>query len=255
MNRPRVVVHSAASIDGRISLGPNRTGFEDMADSRSKAILPSDETDDERGRRLLSLYKPQVFLEGSSSFVRENDDLIPLPAFEGNPEDLYRDYLPDDVIHKSGQKGWFAAVDGRGRLRFGVKEFAGWNGWHVLHLTSFGAPAEYLAFLQSENIPYLIAGEQRVDLPLIMEKLKSILNVKCVLSTAGGRLNGALLRSALVDEINIEFSPSIIGGFQTPSLFDSPDLKAEEQPTQLKLVSAQIEDGTRMCLRYEVCKD
>jgi riboflavin biosynthesis pyrimidine reductase len=121
----------------------------------------------------------------------------------------------------------------------------------MLHLVSYGAPVEYLAFLQQEQIPYLIAGEPRVDLKSVMEKLKAILGVNSLRSTAGGKLNGALLRAGLVDEINIIFRPEIIGGFETPALFDSPDLQPDEWPTRLKLISVQARADGFVWLRYE----
>jgi len=68
-------------------------------------------------------------------------------------------------------------------------------------------------------------------------------------------LNGALLRAGLVDEISIEFFPAVIGGFETPSLFDSPALKPDEWPTQLNLISAQVQAGGRVWLRYEVVRE
>jgi len=255
MTRPRVVIHAVASIDGRMSLGPNRTGFDDVGDERWQAIWSSGESGDERLRRLEHLHRPQVFLEGSGSFVREGDDLAPLPPYEGDSQPLYEDYLPEATVQGPAHRGWFAVVDGRGRLRSGVKEFDGWPGWRVLHLVSYGVPPEYLAYLQREGVPYLIAGESRVDLERILQKLAARLRVECVVSTAGGRLNGALLRAGLVDEINIEFLPGVIGGLNTPSLFDSPDLEPDEWPTRLKLLAAQVEASGRVWLRYQTIRD
>jgi 2,5-diamino-6-(ribosylamino)-4(3H)-pyrimidinone 5'-phosphate reductase len=255
MSRPRVVVHAVASVDGRMSLGPNRTGFEDVGDERWQAIWASDETGDQRLRRLECLHTPQVFVEGSASFLRESDDLAPLPPFESDSQSLYQDHLPEAIVQRPEHQGWFAVVDGRGRLRGGVTEFEGWPGWHVLHLVSYGVPAEYLAYLQHQGIPYLIAGQKHVDLRSMLERLTAKLGVECVVSTAGGRLNGALLRAGLVDEINIEFLPGVIGGLNTPSLFDSPDLRPGEWPARLKLLSAQVEAGGRVWLRYRVIRD
>ncbi len=87
---------------------------------------------------------------------------------------------------------------------------------------------------------------------LELKKLKSRLEVTSVLSTAGGILNGALLREGLVDEINIEFLPAVIGGMQTPSLFTSPDLESGEWPVQLELISAHVQAGGQVWLRYKV---
>jgi 2,5-diamino-6-(ribosylamino)-4(3H)-pyrimidinone 5'-phosphate reductase len=123
-----------------------------------------------------------------------------------------------------------------------------------LVLVAHQTPVEYLAYLQREKIPYLVAGEERVDLHAALEKLGAQLGVTCVVSTAGGKLNGALLRAGLVDEISIEFFPAVIGGFETPSLFDSPALKPDEWPTRLKLISAQVQVEGRVGLRYEVVK-
>jgi 2,5-diamino-6-(ribosylamino)-4(3H)-pyrimidinone 5'-phosphate reductase len=191
-------------------------------------------------------------LQGSGSFVREGEPLTPLPLYEGDPEPLYRDFLPDEVVHRPGHEMWLVLVDGRGRMRSGYKGTEDHPGNHMLHLTSYGAPAEYLAFLQRERIPYLIAGEKRVDLPAAMRKLKDQLGVSCVRSTAGARLNGALLRAGLLDEINIIYRPEIIGGTETPTLFDSPELAPDEWPTRLRLISAQVRAEGHVWLRYAV---
>jgi 2,5-diamino-6-(ribosylamino)-4(3H)-pyrimidinone 5'-phosphate reductase len=256
LNRPKVVVLNSASVDGRIAV------------SRDKLLLHGDERwhaveewspvtgSSNVFETLKFIHKPQATLEGSGSFLRESDEPESLPPFEGDPKPLYQDFLPEAVIDRPGHRGWFTAVDGRGRIRWYYKEYPdeAWKGWYPLVLVAHHTPAEYLAYLQREDIPYLVAGgeEKRVDLPLALEKMKSKLGVTCVLSTAGGKLNGALLRAGLVDEINIELLPAIIGGAETPSLFDSPALKPNEWPTRLELISAQVQAGGRVWLRYQV---
>jgi riboflavin biosynthesis pyrimidine reductase len=147
-------------------------------------------------------------------------------------------------------------VDGRGRVRDWIKDGAvfgeAWEGWHLLVWVARHTPAPYLAYLQRESIPYLVAGEEQVDLALALEKLKARLRVTCVLSTAGGRLSGALLREGLVDEVNVELLPAIIGGIETPSLFDSPVLGPGEPPARLRLLSAQVQANGQVWLRYKI---
>ena len=140
----------------------------------------------------------------------------------------------------------------RGWIKDGGIFGKAWQGYHLLVWTGHHTPPEYLAYLQAEDIPYLVAGEGWVALDLALKKMKSLLGVTCLLSTAGGKLNGALLRAGLVDEINVEFLPAIIGGFETPSLFDSPALGPDEWPIQLKLISCQVLAGGRVWLRYQV---
>jgi riboflavin biosynthesis pyrimidine reductase len=209
--------------------------------------------------QLKFIHKPEVCLEGSGSLVSADEKPEPLPPFEGDPKSFYQDFLPDDVVHRPDHMGWYAFVDSRGRVRGWIKEGdvfgENWVGWHTLVLVAHHTPPEYLDYLKRENIPYLVAGEKRVDLRLVIEKLKSKLGVTCVMSLAGGKLNGALLRAGLVDEINIEFFPAVIGGFDTPSLFDSPALKPDEWPTRLKLISCQVQAGGRVWLRYQVVRE
>jgi 2,5-diamino-6-(ribosylamino)-4(3H)-pyrimidinone 5'-phosphate reductase len=251
MSRPRVVVHNTASVDGKLTLGPDVLLL--YPDERWQAVAGSA---GDLYMRLVSTHKPQVILEGSGSFVTDDAEPEPLPPASGDTEMLYHDFLPDAIVHRAGHRGWFTAVDSRGRLRGMYKEFPdeAWKGWHLLLLVSQGTPPEYLAYLQREDIPYLVAGTERVDLSLAMEKLASQLKVTCVLSTAGGRLNGALLRAGLVDEIDIEFFPAVIGGSNTPSLFDSPALAPDQWPTRLRLISAQVQAEGRLALRYEVIR-
>ena len=250
MSRPRVIVHAVASVDGRITLAPDVLLL--YGDERWQAVAGSS---DDVYERLKFTYKPQVFLEGSGSFVLSSTEPEPLPPVAGDPQSLYQDFLPHDVVHRPGHQGWFTAVDSRGRVRWFYKEFEGWEGWHLLILVAQNTPPEYLAYLQREKIPYLVAGEKRVDLHAALEKLGSQLGVTCVVSTAGGKLSGALLRAGLVDEISIEFFPAVIGGPETPSLFDAPALKPDEWPTRLKLISAQVQAEGRVGLRYQVVSE
>lgn len=252
MSRPKVVVLNSASVDGRLAVSPDVLLLH--GDKRWEAIGGSSGFNVFEWLR--STHGPQATLEGSGSFVQKGDEPEPLPPLGGDLETLYQDFLPDAVVHRPGHRGWFTAVDGRGRIRWAYKDGAAfgdaWEGWYPLALVGHQTPAEYLAYLRREKIPYLVAGEGRVDLALALEKMNSHLGVTCLLSTAGGRLNGALLRAGLVDEINVEFLPAVIGGFETPSLFNSPALKPDEWPTRLELISAQVQARGRVWLRYRI---
>lgn len=245
MSRPYIVFHVTASVDGRISFGPNFDMFQDMDESK-KYISQESVVHVESEKWLRAFHNPQADMLGSNSIVKENDKLKELPPFEGRAAKLFQDYLPDEVVERPNHKGWLVVVDGRGRLRSGYR---GHEGWHMLHLVSHGVETEYLAFLQKEKIPYIITGKERVDLKLAMEKLREELDVKTLFSTAAGKLGGAMLRAGLVDEISIVTHPNIIGGFNTPCLFDSP---SGEAPVGLELITAQVEPQGYLWVRYRV---
>lgn len=253
MDRPKVVILTAASVDGRVAV--SRDSLLLYGDKRWDAIQGPGDFD--LFEWLKATHKPEATLEGSGSFVRDDELPSILPAFEGDPLSLFQDFLPGSVLQRPGHIGWFTAVDGRGRIRWQYKEYPdeAWRGWHTLVWVAQATPPDYLAYLRREEIPYLVAGENRVDLEQALRKMKTLLGVNCILSTAGGKLNGALLRAGLVDEINIEFHPGIIGSLNAPSLFDSPDLKPDEMPVRLKLIWAQVQAAGRVWLRYEVCRE
>ena len=149
---------------------------------------------------------------------------------------------------------WFAVVDGRGRvdLQFTGWPDPGWAGWHALVLTSGAASPDHLARLRERGIPYLVVGNGRVDLPAAMSLVHSELGVRTVVCTGGGRLGGALLRAGLVDEVDIDTLPVVIGGRGTPALFDAPVLGPDEWPHRLDLLTVEQPVGGRLRLRYMV---
>lgn len=249
MNRPKVVVFNSASADGRVALAADTLLL--FGDERWTNVAGSSQ---DALDWLKLTYQPQATLEGSGSFVVDGQEPEALPPFEGDPAPLYEDFLPEHIVNRPGHRGWFTTVDGRGRIRWLYKEFPSeeWQGWHLLVLVARTTPPAYLAYLRREEIPYLVGGEGHVDLGCVLEKMAHRLGVTCLLSTAGGRLNGALLRAGLVDEVNIDLFPALIGGFQTSTLFASPDLRPDEAPARLRLLAAQVRDGGNVWLRYEV---
>jgi hypothetical protein len=225
-----------------------------FGDKRWNSIAGSDE---EITRWLREKHKPQAYLEGSGSLVthaEKPEKLEPLSTVKGDMRMLYQDFLPESVVKRSNHRGWFCTVDSKGLIRWAYKEFPSeeWTGWHLMVIVANQTPPEYLAYLQKENIPYLVAGKEQVNLKLALKKIKSKLGVTSVMSTSPGKLGGALLRAGLVDEVNILVLPSIIGGFKTPSLFQSPELKPDEWPTPLRLIWAQVQNNGQVWLRYEV---
>jgi 2,5-diamino-6-(ribosylamino)-4(3H)-pyrimidinone 5'-phosphate reductase len=248
MDRPQVVIFGEVSLDGRLTLAPDVLLL--FETEKWRAIAGESPVYE----WIRTVYRPQAYLEGSRSLVKSDQRPEPLPPADGEVGGLYEDYLPEEVITHPDRRGWFVNVDSRGMIRWLYKEWPeeSWAGWHLLVLVSAGTPAEYLAYLRREMIPYLVTGVDRVDLGQALVKLKDKLGIERVLSTSPGKLGGALLRAGLVDEINLEFIPVVIGGYRTPTLFESPELGPDEWPTRLKMVSACSQAGGRVWLRYQV---
>lgn len=244
--RPRVVVCNVASVDGRLTLAP---GLNLMAGDERWTSMTSDLPDPYAWAR--TTHDPQVFLEGSGSFLNPVAGALPAVELAPAPEGVH--FLPVDVLGVPGRR-WFAVVDGTGVVDLQFTEWPdeAWAGWHSLVLTSKAAPAAHLGVLRQRHIPYLVVGERHVALPRALELLRELLGVEIVVSTGGGRLGGALLRQGLVDEIDVELLPWAIGGRGTPALFDAAPLKPGEWPTRLELLSSEVVGRDRVRLRYRV---
>lgn len=241
-------MHNVASLDGRIAIAPNTllVGGEPRWDAIAGSAGGYE--------RMMRRYQPEVILEGSGSLVTDLEDPAPLPVVDSDEaERLQADYLPSEVADVSGRR-WFAVVDGRGRVRWQFKQFPDpeWAAWHLLVLVSRGTPREYLAYLRRETIPYIVAGDSRVDLPEALRRFGDQLGATTVVSTGGGRLNGALLRAGLVQRIDIEFVPAIIGGAGTPALFNAPPLRPDDWPVDLEQVSVEVHADGRITAIYDL---
>lgn len=255
--RPRVVVSVGTSVDGRVALRRGQMWFDEAAAAEVQSLRrPSTQAlEDARAALLDTLYHPQAVLEGSGSLVRDSaGPLTGLSTEFDDPADvLYTDFLPEEVVERPGHEKWFAVVDSRGRVRWDSERDDG--AWDVLVLVARVTPAEYLAYLRKERRCYLVVGEERVDLAAALRRMQDRLGITCVVSKAGGGLNGALLRAGLIDEIHLLVFPHAIGGVGTPTLFDGPPLADGEAATQLRLLSSRVESDGMLWLRYEVIRE
>ncbi|MFC9687380.1 dihydrofolate reductase family protein [Kribbella sp. NPDC056951] len=242
MGFPRVVVSVTSSVDARVTVGRRRLLMDAEAGAVWRGLRPAGADDAEAARSALieELYAPTAILEGSGTFVTVDAGPLELPEAEG----VFEDFLPEPP---AGHRKWFTVVDGRGRVEWTQQ---GDGVTNLLLLVARSTPARYLAYLRREGIPYLVAGDERVDLRLALQRMYDVLGVTCVLSEAGGGLNGALLRAGLVDELHLVVLPAAVGGAGVPTVFDGE----EGAPVELKLVSAEPTADGVLGLRYEVVK-
>ncbi|NIK55472.1 RibD family protein [Kribbella shirazensis] len=249
--RPRVVVSVEASVDGKVALAREALLMRQPSADLWGAMTPP--APDSVAIDVLEVVRQQygcsAVLEGSGSLVAEDDILEQLPTYDGDPAGLYTHFLPAEITAQpSPPHMWFTVVDSRGRVRWTEKH----PDWDVLVLVAQSTPADYLGYLREERICYLVVGDERVDLTQTVTAMGTELGVRCVLSTAGGGLNGALLRAGLIDELHVKLAPALVGGLGTPSVMDGPPLAVGDAPTRLQLVSAQTDSAGSVRLHYVV---
>jgi 2,5-diamino-6-(ribosylamino)-4(3H)-pyrimidinone 5'-phosphate reductase len=242
--RPRVIVSVIATADGRVTLSRAERLLDADSNRRWSAAWPPDTAEllAQRSAAIEQRHHPTVILEGSGTFVADDDGPLDLPGTDTPAGELWTDFLP---FHSTR---WFAVVDGRGRVPWTHKGDAETS---LLVLTSRSTPLPYLAHLRRERIPYLVAGVDRVDLRAALVRIRRRLGAGCVVSEAGGGLNGALLRAGLIDELHVITVPALVGGRDTPSMMDGPPLEPGSVPVPLQMVDVKVGAHGTIWAHYE----
>ena len=126
----------------------------------------------------------------------------------------------NDYIAPHPQTSFAIALDPAGKLYWARNEI---DGDHLITVLTEKVSDDYLAHLRTAGISYLFAGPDRIDLPMVLDKLAAAFPIKTLMLEGGGKINGAMLRAGLIDELSLLIAPFADGTKNTPTLFDSPD--------------------------------
>jgi len=222
LRRPYVRLFNAVSVDGRMDLlnADLETFYGIAMGMKQDAVLTG-------SRTILAAIK---------EVEPEKDDFMP-PAEE-----------------KDDARPWFVVVDSNGAVR-SWHMFRAWPYFRgVMALVSRTTSREYLEYLKARSIPYIVAGDDKVDLEEALCALRKDYKIKNVRVDSGGRLNGALLRKGLVDEVHVLIHPEMIGGSTTSSMFMADDLDSKDGIIALDLAHVRRPKPGLVWLRYKVRK-
>ena len=226
---PKVILHTAASLDGRI------TGF------------PADL---DLYYTLAAQWNPDAILFGSETVlaaVREN------PSLEVPPEHEEMFTPPKDI--KTDPRPLLVIADSRGRVRCwdAIRKWPYMR--DVLALCSSATPQEYLRYLAERRIGTIIAGDDRIDMRAALEALHARYGIKVLRVDSGGTLNSVLLHAGLVDEISVLIHPFIAGGKADPTLSDPQKAGIPQLQVPLLLQSTEVVGNGVVWARYSLKKD
>lgn len=120
----------------------------------------------------------------------------------------------------------------------------------LIIVMSQAASKEYLAYLDSLGISWIVCGDQRIDLTQAAEILAQEFGVERMAVVGGGTINGAFLDAGLLDEVSILLGPGIDGRKGMTATFDG--LPMDREPVQLKLTEFKSYDNGALWIRYAV---
>jgi len=224
--RPRVICHMMASLDGR--------------------IVPTGWPLSPEGRRQFE----EVHLSyGADGWLCGRITMEPFAGATRSEMEVALQHegdAPREDHVASGDHDSFAfALDPSGRLAWETGEI---EGDHVVSILSGRVSDSYLEFLRGRGVSYVLAGESAVDLALALEKVRTLFGVRTLMLEGGGRINGSFLRAGLVDEVSLLLAPVVDGRLGTPSVFDFDGENAA--PRGLVLDTVEPRAGAMLWLRY-----
>ncbi len=233
----RLVTFNVATIDGRIAISPLTPS---SLDARWRPCERFELVD------VLSLHGARVSLQGSNSFAGRD---APPATFDAGPDVKAPagDFLPSQLHSHPGR--WFVVLDSHARVRWTTFTV---DDTRLAVLLSRTTPAAYRLFLREHDVPYFEAGEDHVDLDQALGRLGEVFRDDCIVSDAGGVLNGALLRAGLVGEIDLQVLPAVVGRADAPTIFEGYDLGTSGSIRELQLISAESRPDGSTFIRYKV---
>jgi 2,5-diamino-6-(ribosylamino)-4(3H)-pyrimidinone 5'-phosphate reductase len=224
---PRVILHTAMSLDGRITNFP---------------------ADLDLYYSLAAQWNPDAILFGSGTVlaaVRDNPALeVPLEH-----EEMFvpRGGEPD-------RRPLLVIADSRGKVRCwdAIRKWPYMR--DVLAFCSHSTPNDYLSYLRERRIGTVVAGGDHIDMRAALEALSREHGVKTVRVDSGGTLNSVLLNEGLVDEISVLIHPFIAGGRAAPTLCDPEQAGITGLQLPLSHERTEIMPGGIVWSRYSLKK-
>ena len=194
---PYVIVHMAVTLDGKVTGEAIDNG---EADEYAKIGFD---------------YNADAFGLGKTTMITFTGDYYPdLSKFLGKNSLGKKDNIvkyPDGtkllvVFDRKGSLGWELEKIYNNEF---FKKFHGDS--RILLVLTEQVKDEYLAYLQSIKLPYIIAGKEEMDLKLALKKLKKEFGVNKLLHCGGPTINESFEKEDLIDEFSLVYFP-FLGG-------------------------------------------
>lgn len=204
MNRPNIICHMVMSINGKVT---------------GKFL------ENEKYSELLNTYfkihrdfKADAFLCGRTTFESSFSQFITPITY---------DITPVERVDYIGERADFYAVvmDTKGKLYWErnhlIDEDSGYNNARIIEILTENVSDNFLAHLQANNISYIFAGEEILDIHLAVQKLYELFGIKNLLLEGGGVINGSFLDAGVIDELSLVVIPTIEHSIEEVSLIET----------------------------------
>lgn len=222
MNRPYIICHMMASVDGRIdcAMTEKLDGVKEYYEILQELNVPT---------TLSGKVTAQTEMAEPGIFVPKSNEI----------------FGRKDFSKKVAADGYSVVVDSKGTLLW--KDNAGSVSPLVI-ITSERVTKEYLTYLDSKNISWIVCGTEKVNLVQAVKILAEEFGVQRMGIVGGGTINAGFLDAGLLDEISMLFAPGIDDRGGMTASFDGRCMG--DKAIRLKLENVTSYEDGAVWLRY-----
>lgn len=189
-DRPRIICHMTASIDGR--LHPSRYTDSSGGSVKDWGALYE---------RIHDELDADAWIVGRVTMAEmSNGDPHP-PADAASPP------RPTHFARRDAAT-YAIALDRAGKLHFTGGEV---GGDHVVVVLGRDVSDAHLAELAGDGVSYIVSNDPDIDLAAALAMLRRELGIETLLLEGGGDINGSFLAAGLVDELSVVMVPALDG--------------------------------------------
>lgn len=232
-NRPFVVCHMLASLDGKIdgeffSASGSRPGLGEYGNLRG-------------------FYGCQATLYGTTTMIGSYSEGVveKLPAAGTK-------YPREDYMAPVKEEYYIISIDTKGILKWSSNaiEKKGRPRAHVIEVLTEAVSDEYLAYLRKFDISYVFAGREQLDCGLLLKKLKEKFSIERLMIAGGGAINWSFLQEGLMDELSLIIVPVADGSSTAVSIFEKSVFSPDGGAVSFELREVKQIEGGSLWLRY-----
>jgi len=190
--RPYIICHMLTSIDGKV------TG-KFLEDKKIEHLI-------DEYYKIHSDFNANGFACGKNTFLEGfiKDNNLDLSKFKDEKINKNEDFIYEKI---SECKFFAVCFDRKGSLNWRKNvledELPQYNNSHIIQVMTENVKEEYLAYLRSIGLSYIICGKDDIDLDLCLEKLRLKFGIKVLLLEGGSLINGTFMKAGVIDEISL----------------------------------------------------
>lgn len=241
--KPKVICHVAASVDGHLQVERWSAPYEEEQRGDIMGVYPA----------IAQSLATDAWTFGRNTVREIFPDRYALPeagaAGRGNRKDIHAPVMQPSVFAAERHSDrMFISFDPSSDIVYAASQLRGCDILAVLPMQTATSP--YLSLLREKGISYMVV-EHFDNMRAVLEAVNSHFGIRSISLQGGGKLNGGMLNSGVIDELSIVVYPGLDCQKDSVAIFDDADRQAVAR-TRLQLICAEPKAHGAVWLRYRV---